>query len=611
MKLPEPETLSLNWKTSALEGWCHLVREVRRLGAQAGKGDLFQKITAELLQMSRSGDLHRLPELLKKRVTARALTQLSLENADFRRRMMSKKVLESLVTMQQPRLGIMPLHALISLYFREFDHLDQQEEGLRAELEQVIRAQLDVRLKGQRHQPTRDLLTVLQGEAPWLLSSDGPKRLVDHVRAENRELAAAFVDFELQGLDSGRYADICRAHYYLETLKHIPVGKNDEVFSELLKPSVCKAPYLGQKRIGHVALEILIDRAQGDPGECWQNFIMDLAGDPRIASSAANYREWWKPIGEDRIEKVRSWLAKEDLRLFLKALEQYSLESGKADLQRMYPARKRFLEGLDKLKLVHRTRLMLGRDAETAIRKILGSELKTSYVKLSMPDKAVIYIDCGEFCLIEGSHSFKLWIYLAPPSEKVYSYDVKVLSHQDLTINVPASYRKKYGENAPYLGITHHPTTWQYRVFEFLAEHGISLDMETLLEQREYDYYLARFGMPVVSQSKTVLSVKESMDYKVGRKFLDNEGEHLYKKNIRVPGDSYGFSKLALGILQYLHYRGGSDSQGIADFLKITKKDVASTIYRELASYCVQDNKFRWKLSDKAADELREKGLIQ
>lgn len=611
MKLPAPEAFSLDWKPAALEGWSRLVREVRRLGDHAGKGDTFQKITAELLQMSHTRNFHRLPELLKKRVSARALTQLWLDNADFRHQLMSKKLLQTLVTMQQPMLGIMPLHTLITLYFREFDRLDQQEEGLRNELEKVIRGQLDVRLRSQERKPTRDILTVLQGEAPWLLSSDGPKRLVDHVRAENCELAAAFMGFELQGLDSGRYADICRAHYYLETLKHIPVGQYDEVFSELLKPSVCKAPYQGEKRIGHAALEVLIDRCDGDPGENWQNFIMDMAGDPRIASSAANYREWWKPVGEERIEKVRSWLAKEDLRLFLKALEQYSRESGKADLQRMYPARKRFLEGLDKLKLVRRTRLMLGRDAEIAIRKILGSEMKTSYVKLSMPDKAVIYIDCGEFCLIEGSHSFKLWVYLAPPSEKVYSYDVKVLSHQDLTIKVPASYRKRYGEDAPYLGVTHHPTTWQYRVFEFLAENGIALDMETLLDQREYAYYLARFGMPVVKQSKTLPSYKECMDYAGGSKSVENEEEYSCQNGISGPGNDDGFSKLALDILQYLRYRGSSDIQGIADFLKINKADVANTIYRELTRYCVQDNTFRWRISKKAINELREKGLIQ
>ena len=510
MKLFPPDQLVIDWKPGALDGWRELVQKTRQLEQRAGKGDMFRKITSQLLQMARSMNFRGLSGLLEKPVTARALTQLWLDNEDFRRRLLNQTLLDSLVSKQQPRLGLIPLHNLITLYFREFDRLDGIKPGLREAVEGVIRSQLEARSESIRRQDYRDLLTVLNGEAPWLLSVDGPRRLVDWVHAENRELADAFEVLELRGLDAGRYADICRAHYYLETLRHLPVGRYHEVFEELLRPAVSKAPFQGEKRIGHAALEILIDRAESDPGEKWQNFIMDLAGDPRIASTARNYREWWKPLGEARIQRVRSWLAREDLRLFLKALEQYSRESGKEEIQRMYPARKRFLEGLVKLGLVRSTRLMLGRDAANAIRRILGSELKTSYVSLDgMRDKAIIYIDCGGFCLLEGSHSFKLWIYLAPPSEKVYGYSVTKLSHTSLTTGVLADYRKKYGPDAPYAQVTHHPTTWHNRVFEFLAQHGISLDIEALMGRQEYQRYLARYGMPVVSPHKTKVSARD------------------------------------------------------------------------------------------------------
>src|SRR5690606_33067965 len=115
-------------------------------------------------------------------------------------------------------------------------------------------------------------------------------------------------------------------------------------FEELQKQSVAKAPFEGTRRIGHVALEILIDRSGQEASEAWQEFIINLAGDPRIASSALNYREWWQPLGEERIQKVRGWLSKEDLRLFLRAVEQYGIEAQNDELQRMFPARKIFLE---------------------------------------------------------------------------------------------------------------------------------------------------------------------------------------------------------------------------------------------------------------------------
>lgn len=609
MKRFPPARFEIDWKPAALDGWGKLVQEARHLEKCAGRGDLFRQVTLQLKQMVRNANFHGLSDLLEKRVAARALTQLWLDSEDFRKRLLNQTLLRALVSRQQPHLGIVPLHNLITLYFREFDRLDQIKPGLRADLEQVIRSQLEARSESIEQSDFRDLLTVLHVEAPWLLSADGPGQLVTRVRDERRELADAFEDLELRGLDTGRYADVCRAHYYLEILRNIPVGQYHEVFDELLQPAVSKAPFQGEKRVGHAALEILIDRTEEDPGEAWQNFIMDLAGDPRIASSASNYREWWKPLGEERIQKVRSWLAREDLRLFLKALEQYGRESGKEDMQRMYPARKRFLEGLDKLKLVRRTRLMLGADAERAVRWILGSDLKTSYVRLTdMPDKAVIYIDCGDFCLLEGSHSFKLWIYLAPPSEKVYGYSVTKLSHTLLTKDVRADYRKKYGPDAPYAEVTHHPTTWQNKVFEFLAENGISLDIEALLGKSEYQRYLARFGMPVVSPYKTVIFGKGRSDYRA------NPGSHNKKSVDQTPvfraeNGSY-ISKLALDILIFLHKSGPSSMRRIANSLNKPEDNVADTIYRELAEYCVQDNWSRWGISNAGTHMLRKKGLI-
>jgi hypothetical protein len=609
VRFPAPESLKLDWKPSALESWISLVNEVRQLGENVGKGDLFQQVTARLQQMSRTMDFSSLPKLLDQRVTARALTQLWLEDENFRRRLMNKKLLQSLIAMQKPVLGIMPLHNLITLYFREYDRLDQLGEGFRSLLQGVIEDQLELRLGGLDKNTSRDSLTILHSEANWLLFSDGPKKLVDYVHRKNIALAEAFVHFELRGLDIGRYGDICRAHYYLEKLKQIQVGQYDEVFAELLKPTVGKAPYEGEKRIGHAALEILIDRTDGDPGDSWQNFIMDMAGDPRIASSAPNYREWWKPLGEERIEKVRGWLAKEDLKLFLRALEQYGKESGKDDLQRMFPARKYFLEGLERLKLVRRTRLMLGKTAEYAVKKILGSELKTSYVKLTdMTDKAVIYIDCGDFCIIEGSHSFKLWVYLATPSEQVlHSYDVKTLSHYDLTNKVPASYKQLYGNDAAHKAITHHPNTWQKMVFDFLADQGIALDIEKLLSPQDYDRYLGRFGMPVVANTvKNDALKKVNLPSSMSHAVTDGNNKVVLEEN----QNSSKISKLAINILKYLYPNEISDVKTMAYVLKTANSKIIDTIYHELSEYCVQDRDKKWKISTVGFIKISKEGLL-
>ncbi|MDE5220111.1 EH signature domain-containing protein [Pseudomonas aeruginosa] len=126
--------------------------------------------------------------------------------------------------------------------------------------------------------PQADPLVTLKRDAHWLLPPDGPVQLVERVRDSGHELGETFEVMGLQGFDDGRYGDICRAHFYLETLRGLAPGEYDPVLDELQKPAVSKAPYEGERRIGHVALEILIDRAGQEPGEVWQNFILNLAG---------------------------------------------------------------------------------------------------------------------------------------------------------------------------------------------------------------------------------------------------------------------------------------------------------------------------------------------
>lgn len=506
MRLPHIDNRPATWPAPVIEGWIGLTERAKRMKARVGGSDAFEQVLKKWRDMASTGRFEELPALLRRRMGARALTWLWLNDERLGSRLLSVRMLDLLVEVQQPRLTRLTLIQLIQLYFRQFDRLDErdkQSEGLLERLQQHLHDQLDRMPEPKQPLFARDVLSVLKREGRWLLDLNGPLALVRRVREQGRELGEAFLTYGLEGFDTGRYADICRAHFYLETLRGLQPGEWDPVLDELLKPSVSKAPYENGKRIGHVALEILIDRAADDPGESWQSFMLNLAGDPRIASSATNYREWWKPLGEARISKVRGWLSKEDLRLFLQAVEQYGIETQKDDLQRMFPARKLFLEGLFKLKLIRNTRLLLGTKAQLAVKKILGSEVKTSFARMDgqMADKAVIYLDCGDFYLVEGSHSFKIWVYLAAPGELLRSYDKSTFTHSDLTIVIPGQYKKIY-PGLPYDAFVHTPNSWQSKVFQFLADNGISLDIEQLLSKHDYRAYLAKFGMPVVNARK-------------------------------------------------------------------------------------------------------------
>lgn len=509
MRLPPCELPRVDWPLRQIERWTSLVEKAARMESTTGQNDAFEGMLAVLRTMASTGRFDGLAELLKRRLAARALSWLWLNDEVFANRLLNTRLLEALLDAQQPRLTRMTLQQLAQLYFRRFDLLDERE-GLRQLLEQSLQEQLQKlpasRFDGERADP---LLTLKQ-DGGWLLGLEGPSRLAERVRKAGGELGESFAQMGLQGFDDGRYGDVCRAHFYLETLRNLPLGEWDPVMDELLKPSVNKAPYEGSRRIGHAALEVLIDRAGQEPGDAWQNFILNMAGDPRIASSAPNYREWWLPLGEARIQKVRGWLSKEDLRLFLQAVEQYGLETGNQDLQRMFPARKLFLEGLFKLKLIRNTRLLLGGKAQLSVKRILGKEVKTSFAKMDgqMNDKAVIYLDCGDFHLVEGSHSFKIWVYLAAPGEALRSYERNTFSHGDLITTIPATYKKLY-PRLPYEAIVHTPHSWQGKVFRFLADNGIELDIEQLLSKEDYKLQLARFGIPVVNSHRTVPPVPD------------------------------------------------------------------------------------------------------
>lgn len=505
MRLPPFEISVPSWTPTALDRWAVLTREAAKTVAYSGNNDAFEQMLATLRKMAYEGRFAGLPILLKRRLTARALTWLWINDEMICSRMLTPQLLNMLVSNQQPRLTRISLQQLAQLYFHRFDLLDDRE-GLRGLLAQKLLQQLE-KLEALKIQSSWvDPLDTLKREGHWLLATDGPIKLVGRVRKEGRELGEAFREFGLEGFDNGRFGDICRAQFYLETLRELPLGAFDPVMDELQKPSVAKAPFEGNRRIGHVALEILIDRAGQEPGDAWQDFIINLAGDPRISSKSLSYREWWQPLGEARIEKVRAWLSKEDLRLFLQAVEQYGNETNNYELKRMFPARKVFLEGLFKLKLIRSTRLILGQRARHSVKRILNQDVKTSFASLdgAMSDKAVIYLDCGDFHLVEGSHSFKVWLYLAAPGDMLRSYEKSSFSHHDLTKKIPTLYRDLY-PGLPLDAFVHSPNLWQHKVFSFLANNGISLDMECLLSQEDYRYQLRRYGIPVVNSKRIII----------------------------------------------------------------------------------------------------------
>jgi len=504
LQLPSiPKLHDAQWE-KVTEQWGKLTANTKKIADGAGQSQEFKALEEGVRRLVLQGDFEQVKKILRKRRGVRVLTQLWIDNNEVRKNSFNESFI-SFIQELHPKLGMSSLMNLISLLYRYFDDLNigTAFHKLTAWLSQ----QIDLRLK-DRKRDSDTILSVLHQHKSWLFDMTAPKAVVDLAKKNHLDLNDQLKQLRLSELPQGRFLNICHAQYYLETLRDIPLGEDHEILSELSKTEVAGMPYEDGKRIGHIALEIIIDRSGGAPSSVWQNFVLDLAGDPRIASTAKNYREWWMPIGENRIKTVTSWLAKEDLRLFLGAIEEYGKQSGDEALNRMFPARKQFLEGLYEHGIIRNTRLMLGNSAASTVKKVLGKSMTTNFIKLSdssMNDKAVIYLDCGDFHIVEGSHAFKLWIYMGLPSARLSDYSLKKLSHSDLTTGFVRDFNNAYDEGS-YKAITHSPTTWQRNAIEFLAENGVELDLEKVLSREDYQVYLRRFGTPVVKKIKTEAS---------------------------------------------------------------------------------------------------------
>ena len=462
------------------------------------------------------GRLEALRDLMGRRIVARALAALWLEDEPFRRKSLTPATLSFLIQAQKT-LSTLTLLQLLNLYFKEFDRLDGPWNGegqVRQRMETVLQAEVEKRKERRLHRPSP--FTGLAAQPRLVFGAEAPRRLVEKVQELGAELNAFLEAERLQVVGTGRFFDLCQAIYFLETLKNIPVGSTHPVLKQLQDPAVNTAPFDDRRRIGHAALEIIIDRSGTDPSKEWLHFVVDVAGDPRVVGGR-RFSHWWGPLGSERVNLVRGWLSKVDIGIFLEALADYSLSSGRDDIQRMLPARQRFIQGLSDKGLLRQSRLVLGSTIESALRRRLGDRMEGfQFARYPKPDTAVIIMDCGEFFLIEGSHFFKIWVYLTNPAEKVlFDYSIKTMTHNELTFSVPAAYKEQY-PGLPYADITHYSNLgWQHRVITFLASQGIRLNPEDVLTKDDYQAFLRRFPFPTPASTKTRVPEPKALTRKV------------------------------------------------------------------------------------------------
>ena len=199
--------------------------------------------------------------------------------------------------------------------------------------------------------------------------------------------------------------------HYLETLRQLPLTRGHRVMDEILKGDVRDTPMADGRLLGHDAVAIMINRVLKEKAalsDTWRDFILAVCGDPRVPKSSRPFTKWWGRFEPAQVKAMRRWLSKLDLRLFLKVLEQIADTSGDTDMKRMFPARRKFLEGLFDQDLIHHSRLILSAEAERRLKKTFSREDLPEYARVKNGNTCMIYLDLGSAHLVEGTHSVPL-----------------------------------------------------------------------------------------------------------------------------------------------------------------------------------------------------------
>lgn len=380
----------------------NLERRVGRLGRASAH---YETAVSRLKAAAADADREALVQALNSRVSIRAFADLLCDNDEFRSVVLFDARLITEIRQSSERLGLLPLLKLVSVYFREYDDLPQTTGS-------SLRRFLNEELSKRESDGLRGALGRMVTHRDVLLS--GPSHMKVAERALNTdEQLTDVLDFFGVAEIRGRYHQRCQQTYFLETLRQINVGEDHIVLSELSERQVFESSWEDDRRLGHEIIEILIERTGSrELSDAWRDLILRIAGDPRVPSSSTRYQNWWAHIRPAFIVKMKGWLSRLDLSLFLETLRASAVSSGDSTKLRMFESRKKFMEGLLDQGLVEESRLFLCWNDEQYLKRQYRRESELpSFAKIvDSSNTSVIYLRVAGFHMVEGSHNFKLKI---------------------------------------------------------------------------------------------------------------------------------------------------------------------------------------------------------
>jgi len=491
-----------SWPEHTFAPFAQRTAELRELARKAGTGSVaFNEVCDRLRTLIRQGRHHQLSKQLNRRLDLRAFSWLMCHESLFRYVRLTPAVLERFTEISQP-LTRLTLLQLTDLFFQRFDELADEEhlDALCMFFQEQFRLLSVAKdLKGNSD------LQKINSASTELFSRSGPENVVRHAREQNQDLDSSLQMLGLATFGSGRFQDTCRYIYFLDALRHCQPGEEIPELAELGRPEVHNA-VLAEGALGIEALKIMIDRsAPGQLSDSWQRTILSIAGDPRVPRSSENYQRWWSLLDDARVGRMKGWLSRFDLKLFLQVLEAFGKDTDDEKLQRMYPARKTFLEGLLAQNIVGHTRLFLSREADAYVSANYKADEVPQYARLKEATVSVIYIQLGTMHLVEGTHNTKLRIFPRLPSDAgLLSYETKQFSKAQIGTDIKRSYEREFRDGKELIEITHSQgkCSWQHKAISYLHAQGLDVEIEGVLSTSDYQVYKQLYGLSVASSDR-------------------------------------------------------------------------------------------------------------
>ena len=491
--LPILEFVLPEWSENDFAPLRHAEKKMKEIGVgSAESSPRFRRACELLRKLASVRDVEAIQRAISDTLHVRAYTFLLYSDEHFAKRIgVGAGFLSRIRAVREPMTKLSLLQ-LIRAYFNHFDSVCNEEEL--SSWSDFMQEQLAPQARSGGHTD----LAVYAEQRGELFSPFAPFRLVKAARKQQIDFDGLIRRYHLGTFSGGVFLNRCQNIYYLETIRNLPVGEDDPVLHEVVKPSVCNSNYIPGKLLGLEVLEILIDRSpQGEVSQAWQNAILSIAGDPRVPRSNPSYQKWWSLLGDQRVTKVRGWLSRFDLKLFLDVLEQSARDGKIDDMERMFKPRKAFMEGLLESGLVSESRLFLGNYAEHYLKKQYKREELPAYAKVQSPQTSMIYLNlAGSVHMVEGSHSFRLKLLdKLPSNQKVRNYDIRVIDDSYLRSQLMFDYRREYGASEEALELTHDVHfNWQRKAIEYLKYKGVKAEPAKLIHPEQYRAFKRKVG---------------------------------------------------------------------------------------------------------------------